>query len=98
MLNKDNVWIGLLVGLAVPFAAYGIFIMVFEQLDVAGITHGGLGNDYRARMIGLLAIAANIIPINIYRKNYHDNSMRGIVLATSAYVALWLYTYYDYFF
>ena len=98
MLNKDNVWIGLLVGLAVPFAAYGIFIMVFEQLDAADITQGGMANDYRARMIGLLSIAANIIPINIYRRKYMDNSMRGIVLATSAYIALWLYIYYDYFF
>lgn len=97
MLNQDKVWIGLIIGLLVPFMAYGIVLFIYEQLDAVGITDGAsMGEMYRQRTVGLLAIAANIIPINLFKRRYQINNMRGIVIATMLYVAVWVYFYYQY--
>lgn len=98
MLNKDKVWIGLIIGFVVPFVAYGLLLFGYDQLDNLEITDPvGMGDNYRQRTVGLLAIAANIIPINIFKRRYEINKMRGIMMATMVYVVLWLYMYYQYF-
>jgi hypothetical protein len=98
MWDKDKVWFGLIIGLIVPFMAYGIILLGYEQLDAAGITDGAsMGDSYRARTVGLLAMATNIIPINIFKRRYQIHNMRGIVIATMIYVLLWIYLYYQYF-
>lgn len=97
MLKEDKVWIGLVIGIIVPFIAYGLALFAYDQLDAMGITDPmSMGNSYRERTVGLLAIAANIIPINIFRRNYQINNMRGIVMATMVYVVAWLVLYYQY--
>ncbi|MDX1683766.1 MAG: hypothetical protein R3275_00955 [Saprospiraceae bacterium] len=97
MLNKDHVWIGMVFGLLVPFVAYGIILFIYDQLDAAGITDSsGMGQFYRERTVGLLAIAANIIPINIFKRRYQINNMRGVLIATMIYVVIWVIRYYAY--
>lgn len=97
MLKQDKVWIGLIMGLVIPFVAYGLILFIYDQLDALGITDPmSMGNSYRERTVGLLAIAANIIPINIFKRNYQINNMRGIVMATMVYVLVWLALYYQY--
>lgn len=98
MRDKNELWWGILIGLVVPFLGYAIVLMIYDQLDALEITSGGMGNAYRARTVGLMAIACNIIPINIFKRRYQDNNMRGIVLATLAYVALWVFLYAKYLF
>lgn len=98
MLNKDHVVIGLILGLLVPAVGYGIILFVYEQLDGLGITDAaGMGDLYRQRTVGLLAIATNIIPINIFKRRYQLNNMRGIMLATMVYAIIWIALYYKYF-
>lgn len=97
MLRKDNLWIGIIIGLIVPFVAYGIILSIYDQLDAAGITDGAtMGEMYRQRTVGLLAIAANIIPINIFKRRYQIDNMRGIMISTMVYVVLWVVLYYQY--
>ena len=96
MWNRNQVWWGLLIGLIVPFIAYALLLMMYEQLDALDITNGGMGDMHRERTVGLLAIAANIIPINIFKRKYQVNNMRGIVLATLVYVVVWVVLYWKY--
>jgi len=93
MKNKDALWFGLIVGIVVPFVSYAIILMMYDQLDAMEITSGG--STYRDRTVGLLAIAANIIPINIFKKRYQINNMRGIIIATFIYVIYWVYLYWN---
>ena len=99
MLNKDKVWIGLIIGFRCAVCSLWSFTYsVYDQLDNLEITDPvGMGDNYRQRTVGLLAIAANIIPINIFKRRYEINKMRGIMMATMVYVVLWLYMYYQYF-
>lgn len=96
MKDKDALWFGLIIGLIIPFVSYAIILMIYEQLDALEITGGSTGTMYRERTVGLLAIATNIIPINIFKRRYQINNMRGIILATFTYVVLWVYLYWNY--
>ena len=98
MWDRDQLWWGLLIGIVVPFVSYAIILMVYDQLDAWEITSGGMGNAYRARTVGLMAIASNIVPMNIFKKKLQDDNMRGIVLTTLIYVAVWVYLYAKYIF
>ena len=99
MWDRDALWWGLVIGLVTPFVSYAIILMIYDQLDAAGITDAlSMGNSYRERTVGLMAIAANIIPINIFKRKYQDNNMRGIVLATLIYVVAWVVLYAKYLF
>jgi hypothetical protein len=34
----DKLWVGILLGLCIPFTLYGILLMVYEQFDAAQIS------------------------------------------------------------
>jgi len=91
MLNQNKIIIGLVFGLLVPFVAYAIFDMIYDYGDDAGwFTNSNISETFRARTKGLLAIATNLITINIFRRKKHEDSMRGVVIATSIYVLTWI--------
>lgn len=85
---------GILTGLCVPFASYGILLMIYDKLDYYDIFNPvGLAPNFRERSIALFAIICNIIPLQLFnRKNFLD-AMRGIVFPTLLYVVLWMYFY-----
>lgn len=85
-----------MIGLITPFIAYALLLMMYEQLDAWDITGGGMGDMHRERTVGLLAIAANMLPINIFKRKYQIHNMRGIVLATLFYVVVWVVLYWKY--
>jgi len=91
MLQQNKVIIGLITGLVVPFVAYAIFDMIYDYGDSAGwFTNSNISETFRDRTKGLLAIATNLITINIFRRKRHENSMRGVLIATSIYVLTWI--------
>jgi amino acid permease len=90
----NKIWIGILVGLCIPFASYGIILMIYDKLDYYEIFNpSGLAANFRERTIALLAIICNIIPLQIFNKKNLLDSMRGIVFPTLFYVILWMYYY-----
>jgi len=91
MLNQNKVIIGLISGLIIPFVAYAIILSIYQYGDGQGWFAGSnVSETFRERTQGLLAIAANLITINIFRRKRHENSMRGVVIATSIYVFTWI--------
>lgn len=93
--NKINTVVaGIIIGILVPFMAYGILLSLYDQLDNAGIFNPvGLSPGFRERTIALFALICNVIPLHYLNKRYMLDAMRGIVFPTFVYVILWMYYY-----
>lgn len=91
MLKNDKLIIGLIAGLLVPFVAYAILLSIYQFGDAQGWFAGSnVSETFRERTQGLLAIAANLITINIFRRKRHEKSMRGVLIATAIYIIIWI--------
>lgn len=97
---KNNIWFGLITGLVIPFVGYAVFLSIFDGLEEAGIVGGGgdVSPYFRERTCGILAIALNLIPMNIFQKRKFDTSTRGLVIPTVAYAAFWVIYFGKYLF
>lgn len=92
MLDRDSIILGILIGLAVPFVGYALFLTFFEQLAAADwLSTETRTISFRTRTTAVLAIFLNIIPFKIYQKRWNMTTMRGIIIATLLYVGVWLY-------
>ena len=90
----NKIWIGILTGFLVPITCYGILLVIYERLDIAGVINSeGMQTNFRERTIALISIIANIIPIQYFNKNGWIDAMRGIVFPTFFFVVLWMYYY-----
>lgn len=88
----NNLWLGAIIGLIVPFVGYAILMMILEQLgSVDSLAEKGLNFDFRTRTMGLLAIAMNIIPMQIFKKDRANEGIRGLVITTMIYAVIWVY-------
>lgn len=91
MLNRNLFWTGLIVGLLLPTVSFLILYQVFSLLEIKGAASGaGLSPNFRERTLAILAIAFNLIPLNIYRRRRWDLSIRGVVVGTSLLALLWV--------
>jgi hypothetical protein len=94
MLNRNLFWTGLVVGLLLPAVSFMILYQVFSLLEIKGAASGtGLSPNFRERTLAILAIAFNLIPLNIYRRRRWDLSIRGVVVATSLLAIFWVARY-----
>jgi hypothetical protein len=90
-LEKNSILSGYIAGILIPFVGYAILLMIFEQLQNAGIiTSEGEFTGFRYRTSLLVAICLNLLPMNYYRKKYFFQSQRGMVFATMTGVIIWL--------
>lgn len=90
--KNDKVWIGLIVGLLIPFVGYAILLMILEQLGASdALADRRLNFDFRARTLTLLALALNLIPLRFFRNRRANQAIRGMVLATLLYGIVWVY-------
>lgn len=93
-LDKNSLVLGILLGLIVPFVGYAIWLMIFEQLENAGIMSAtGFSENWRERTIALLAICMNLIPFSVYNRRRYYNTMRGMVFPTILLVIIWFVLY-----
>lgn len=91
IFDRNNIWIGLGIGLLIPFIGYALLLVLYEQLETAGIgSSTGFSPDFRQRTLAVIAICLNIFPVNRFRRYRMTESMRGVVFATTAYVLLWV--------
>ena len=88
----DKVWIGILAGLLAPIFWYFIWLSIYDGIETMGwIEPGAIGDNFRQRTSALVAICLNILPLQIFKTQYMDRAMRGIVFPTVLYVGVWLY-------
>ncbi len=94
MLNRNEIWVGIVFGLLLPAFGFLILYQFFSLLEIKGAASGtGFSANFRERTLAILAIALNLIPLNIFRRRRWDLSMRGVVIATAALAFLWLFRF-----
>lgn len=93
-MNKNTFLFGLLIGAVIPFVTYAVLLSIFDALDSTGaVSDIGLSSNFRARTLGIVAICGNAIAMNYFQKRRMTDAMRGIVIPTFVYVALWVVWY-----
>jgi hypothetical protein len=91
MLNRNNIISGLLIGVLLPLVGFAILYQIFALLELKGAASGvGLSQNFRERTLAILAIALNLIPLNIFQKRRWDLSIRGVVIATGIWTLAWV--------
>lgn len=99
IFNQNKLWVGLLIGLVVPFVGYAILLIIYDQLDAMGATSSiGFSDNFRQRTLGVIAICLNLIPINIFQRKRFGESLRGLALVTVLYAIGWVIYYSSSFF
>lgn len=95
---KNSIWVGLIAGIVIPFVGYAVFLSVFDGLQEAEIIRdpGEISAYFRQRTSGILALALNLIPLNMFKNRRFDNSIRGLVIPTVAYAGYWVYYFGKY--
>lgn len=94
MLNRNEIWVGLLVGILLPALSFVLLYQIFGLLEIKGAASGsGFSPNFRERTLAIVGIAANLIPLNIFRRRRWDLSMRGVVIATSILAFVWVIRY-----
>lgn len=91
MLKRDNLFIGLGLGILIPLIAFLLLYFLFGQLETAGMASGkGFSPSFRQRTLAIVAICINIIPFNFFQKRRFTQSMRGLSIATVIYAMVWV--------
>src|SRR5690606_17105462 len=91
-IHPDRVWIGIAVGLAIPFVGLALLISLYEWLESLGIvSDAGLSNQFRLRTLSIIALAANLIPFTMYNKRFYVHIVRHIIYPTDFYLLLWIW-------
>ncbi len=94
MLQRNELWVGLLLGILMPVLGMMLFNAIFNLLELKGAaSSSGFTESFRERTSAIIAIALNLVLLNIYRNRRWENAMRGVVVATSVLAVFWLYQY-----
>ena len=91
MFNKNVFFAGLLLGLLLPAVSFLFLYNIFNLLEIKGAASTqGLSPDFRIRTLALLALAGNLIPLQVYRRRRWETAMRGVVVATAILAFAWV--------
>jgi hypothetical protein len=94
MIQRDEIWIGLLYGLLLPAAGFLVLYNLFSLLEIKGAASGvGFSENFRERTLAIVAIAFNLFLLSKFRKLRWERSMRGVVIATALLAFVWLFLY-----
>lgn len=94
MLNRNEIWVGLIFGSVLPVLGFVLLHQLFSLLEIKGAVSGaGFSPNFRERTLAILAIALNLIPLNLFRRRRWDLSMRGVVIATAVLAFVWVFRY-----
>jgi hypothetical protein len=94
MLNRNELWVGLLLGILFPTLAFLMLYQIFNLLEIGGAASStGLSPNFRERTLAIVAIAGNLILLNLYRNRRWDLAMRGVVIATAVLAFVWVLRY-----
>lgn len=92
MFERNALWFGLVFGFALPFAGYGVLLMLSEKLEALLFPGRQLPEPlFDAATLQVMAICLNLIPLHYYNKRYFIKTMRGILIATMVYALLWVF-------
>lgn len=92
--GRDHLGYGIALGLVIPIAVYGILLLIFTFLESQGFMSDiGFPEDFRTRTLGLLSICSNLVTMQLFRRRYRYETMRGVLIATMVLVAVWFFKF-----
>lgn len=92
VLDRDSFVLGFGVALVFPVMVYGVLLTLVDALE-ALLVASDVYLNLRARTVMLVAICCNLIPFHLYQRWGRDNTMRGMVIPTLAFVVYWFWMY-----
>jgi hypothetical protein len=94
MDKRNNIIIGLLLGLVLPGLLFMILYQLFNLMEQGGAASGrGLSANFRERTLAIVAIALNLLLLNQFQKRRWDKALRGVVVATGLLAIGWVVCY-----
>lgn len=94
MFQRNHLLSGLIPGLVLPVTLFALLYALFGLLEKQGAASGsGLTENFRERTLAIVAIAVNALLIQVFRKKRHEDSMRGVVVATGMMAIIWIIRY-----
>jgi putative effector of murein hydrolase LrgA (UPF0299 family) len=95
LFRKDSVWNGLIIGLIIPLAVYGVLLLLYTLMDTLGVfSDVGFADDFRTRTLALISICSNLVLMQVYRKShFHHETIRGMLIASMILVAIWFWLF-----
>ena len=93
MLKKDNIALGIVIGLVLPALLAGLFFLLATFVHPTGTW----SNLFEKNKLFILALAVNVIPIRLYFVSYKmDKTGKGVLLSTFLLMILF-FAYIEYF-
>lgn len=94
LIKRDSFWLGLGAGLLVPGIAYALLLTIYQLLDSMGVLSDiGFAEDFRIRTLALFSICGNLFLMQRYRNSYHQETIRGILMASMLLVGIWFWIF-----
>jgi hypothetical protein len=91
MDKRNTLLTGILPGILLPIVLYAMLYAVFGLLEKGGAASGeGFSNNFRERTLAIVALAINVLLINMFKKRRWEAAMRGVVVATGVLAIVWL--------
>jgi len=96
-IHQGNAFIGLGIGIFLPCLAYYILVFLFTLAANNGIIDEAPMDmaSSRFRTITLIAICANILPLQLFSRRKENKSIKGLVTATLILAGVWMYFFYS---
>ena len=93
-MKKDSFWLGITAGLLLPGVIYGVLLIIYHLLESMGaLSDIGFAEDFRLRTLALFSICSNLILMSRYRRSYHHETIRGILMASMLLVGIWFWIF-----
>ena len=80
-MNKQDLFVGFLVGLAANISGVFLYISVFSEMNIDNTLADAVRNEYLGKLIALGAIL-NFLPFFVFLKKNQQYHARGVLLAT----------------
>jgi len=91
MFNRNHILTGLIPGILLPLCLYALLYAGFGLLETEGAASGkGLSANFRIRTLAIVALAINVLLIQMFKKRRWEDAMRGVVVATGLLAMIWL--------
>ncbi len=94
MDKRNTLLTGLLPGILLPIVIYAMLYAIFGLLEKGGAASGeGFSDSFRERTLAIVALAINVLLINMFKKRRWETAMRGVVVATGLLALAWLFRF-----
>ncbi len=92
--QKNNLQLGISIGLILPMVVYFTLTSLYTLLAQTGVVQNNLSSSFSERTIGLLAIAFNVIPMRYYQKHrMWGRTMQGVTISMALLAIIWMIFY-----